>query len=477
MARFEAMWADDAWEPGRDAEQRAYLSSCLQAVRGALEDAGCQVEWKCYGSAAGASVEAGNAGNDFRLAVVDVEFGTEQWNWQSVVEALARRSIPYIMFTRFPADAELSERLRNDPLRLATFEKNAADVGTLVAQVVAFFRAPPLRILHLTDLHVRAKPQPGEAREQEQRFQALNDCLEAESAVRPFDAVALTGDFAAGDAFLDLAVARQRVRKLIELAVMGDAERAFVIPGNHDIHWRDFAARELADQAWQPYLDFYQACAGGRQGLLSELAAWDGELHLMRRDVSAGALMWHRALPTMRLSVLGLATPLTDIARQGQGEFAAEYVRFVQRHWPGVPAPGEVRLALMHHNLFSVFSASAHEEQHVLHGAGLALQTLISARCHLVLSGHTHATMVMQTTAARLTLAQWSEQGTLTAISAGTAGGAHPSQDRARVFNILEIGDGRTGEPRSLAVRTFAYDSGAARWEEMRPFAGLALHS
>lgn len=476
MASFKAIWADDAWAEGGDPQESAYLASCLQAITGALDDAGCRVDWKCYGLASGAAVEVASRGTDVHLALLDFRFGSEQWDWRTVLDALARRNIPYIVFTNFPKEPELIPRLQEDPLRLATLGKDRAGVDELVARVVAFFRAPPIRILHLSDLHVWAEPGSGDHGEQEARFAALYECLEEESATRPFDVVAFTGDFAGHNPPLDLVAAREKVRVLMDKAVLGEAERAFIIPGNHDVHWADFAAGVLARNPWQPYLDFYHACFGGRQKLLAELAAWNPELRFMRPEAAAGALMWHRRPSGTTLSVLGFATPSVDPAAQGQGEFTAAHAEFVKKHWRGEPAPGEVRLALMHHNLFSVLSASAQDEQHTMAGSGAALKALLSAHCHLVLSGHTHAPVVMQCSAARLGTAAWSAQGTLTAVSAGTTGGVHPGLDRARAFNILEVGDGREGEARSLTVRTFLFDGGDRSWVEAKPFSGLALH-
>lgn len=473
MAIFEAIWADDGWEGGEDADEHAFLSSCMQAIGAALDDADCRVEWRYYGYAAGAALEVARPQNDFRLAIVDFRFGTQGWDWSSVVDELRKRNVPYIVFTNFPADAEFTDGLRDDPLRLATLGKDAAGLGELALQVASFFRAPPIRILHLSDLHVRAEQ--GSDADEEARFTALYDCLRTESVVRPFDAAAFTGDFAGRDPVNDLSTARQRVRTLMEIAVLGDVERAFVIPGNHDVHWTDFARKELARHPWQPYLDFYQACFGARHALLAELRAWDAELRMIRQDSPAGALMWHRRLPAARLSVVGLATPVANPIQQGHGVFGREHADFLQQHWRSEPSAGEVRLALMHHNLFAVLSASAQDEQHTLEGAGTALKSLLSARCDLVLSGHTHTPTVMQSTAARLSTGGWSQQGSLTAVSAGTIGGVHPSLDRPRAFNIIEIGHGRPGEPRSLAVRTFVFDSGEGRWVALKAFAGLEL--
>jgi hypothetical protein len=91
---------------------------------------------------------------------------------------------------------------------------------------------PPIRFLHLSDLHLRH----GDARryDQDRVLRGLLDYLRSESGAAPIDLIFATGDLAFSGHADEFALVAAFLRELMEVTGV-PPERVFPVPGNHDV--------------------------------------------------------------------------------------------------------------------------------------------------------------------------------------------------------------------------------------------------
>lgn len=91
---------------------------------------------------------------------------------------------------------------------------------------------PPIRFLHLSDLHLRH----GDTRryDQERVLRGLLDTLQRERSAEPIDLIFVTGDLAFSGHPDEFALVTRFLRNLLD-ATGVPAEHVFVVPGNHDV--------------------------------------------------------------------------------------------------------------------------------------------------------------------------------------------------------------------------------------------------
>jgi predicted MPP superfamily phosphohydrolase len=91
---------------------------------------------------------------------------------------------------------------------------------------------PPIRFLHLSDLHLR--PQRIRRYDQDHVLRGLLEFLERDRAAFPLDLIFITGDLAFGGKPEEYALVRELLARLAD-ATGVPAARTFVVPGNHDV--------------------------------------------------------------------------------------------------------------------------------------------------------------------------------------------------------------------------------------------------
>lgn len=468
MPKLHAVWVDDDWTT--DGRRRQWLEDALTTLDQHLRDQGYFVEWEKLGGAAEAHVALSQREDetpDYRLAVLDCVFKDERWDWEVVAAVLQGRGIPFVFCSSFLDRVQPRiQQVVQERFLIGTVTKSEEGLRKLLSLVRGFFESPPIRLLHLSDFHFQhGLP---ESSEQEQVWKALFSTVEQEASQWPFDAVALTGDFAHHRPDRDLTRVRSYVKHLIVKTVgLSNLQRVFVVPGNHDLTWADFDQRLLAEQPWQPYLDFYQALFSGRQDVLAELGAWNGDTGLLDPDPGEEGLVWARWLPDLRIRVLGLASPTRLVEYQGRGVIGREQRARMQEIFTEPRIPGEVRLGLMHHNLFGVLSFGPHDDKRTVLAPGEVLQSLLRNGVQLLLCGHTHVSNVFGISAAKYQPREYGvvHSGTLTTVSAGTVGGLHGSLQLPRSFNIVEISSAKhdTGS-RQVMLQAYTYDPSEQEW-------------
>jgi predicted phosphodiesterase len=477
MQQYRAMWVDDHWAPVTRPEAEVYkqdeidgartLKSLHDALNHELKQKNVKVEWILASNLAEAFRHLNDASCDLRLAVLDGRYPRETEAWNALGETLQRRGMPFLVFTHFIDEVGVvAMPPEQQRLCLGQLAKDEDGKKLLIARILGFFEAPPLRLLHLSDLHYDSQATGRQLEEQRDLFKSLLAHVKSLHADAPFDCIAMTGDFAARKPEEDLIKIQHTVVDFIDATVgQRNLDRCLIIPGNHDLQWADFAKKELARQPWRPYLDFYRSIYFGRPELVGEMDAWEGTRPLLKEEVVAHQLSFHRRLDDLKLSVTGFATARTEAQYQGQGIFTRECDRFIAEQWRDRLAPGEVRIALLHHNLLAPVSLSRHEEPEALMYAGDAMHSLLAGQCSLVLSGHTHNTMAFRLGVARLHSHELQALGDLNIVSGGTVGGMHGAADRPRSYNIIEIGDAHSGGgSRAIWVRPCLYDSQRQKW-------------
>jgi 3',5'-cyclic AMP phosphodiesterase CpdA len=494
MSGHRIVWADDHWNTdGRFADNRRTLEEIASDIEARLREQDVVVEWICEASASNALAAIQRPGADVRLLILDFDFDDPTkgsaassarapagaapgggYDWRDIVVPAQQRGIPFVLFTSYLGDALVDPSFPKTSLNIGMYGKHKrADVEAFVKRVVDFFRAPQFRLLHLSDLHWDGRAEGEAEREQGAIFDALEVRLGAEQQVRPVDAVCITGDLAYHHPAEDLPDVRRRINGILAATVgRGNPDRLLIVPGNHDLAWKEpFEKKELERRPWQGYLDLYQEIYFGQKHICARMEAWntvEGRFDLSARK---DALRWHVQLRDPPLNVLGLVSPSESPDLQGLGEVSQAQLQWIKAAWSAPPAFGEVRVALLHHNLFSVISLSRHDEKTLVQRAGEVVHALTRGHGHLVLNGHTHTSNLLSHRAARSSMRGLATAGHLTAVSAGTTGGLHLAGDRQRSYNVLDFSaaDADTGR-RSLSVRTFLYDSVSREWEAAVPY-------
>jgi 3',5'-cyclic AMP phosphodiesterase CpdA len=485
MSVFKIIWADDEWiqprpsEPGaRPAREHACseLESAAALIQERLRALHADVELIRVSSPSDALTEMERGGSHVCLVIADYNFG-QHYGAHDVIMPAIRRGIPYAIFSGWLHEFEKDHEVpKASPLCLGAFPKSPKGESELADRVADLFLAPPFRLLHLTDLHYNSRATGKEAEEQEDLFVSLVEALQIEQESRPIDGVLITGDFAGHDPHADLVAVRPHVLAIAN-ATIGTRrlERLFIVPGNHDLAWQSFAEKRIEASPWSAFLDFYYSVYGGRAELLNRMSAWSADRGLMNYRARRDELAWHAQPPRLPFDVVGLVSPIDDGTNQGKGEISREQLQLVTRWWRGKPQFGDVRIALMHHNLFRVLSRSPHDEKEMVLNVEEALLTLMQVRCNLVVGGHTHTPSLFSVNAALAQFDQFVDAGAVTIFSSGTVGGTHGARDRVRSFNVLEFGatDRKTSK-RPLSLRTFRYDSVRRMWHPPKDSAVFA---
>src|SRR5262249_34752587 len=150
--QYEALWVDDAWAtPG---EERTWLESAQARISTRLREFQRSIRWLTLDRPSDAAAELGRPERDARLAILDYDFKGDTYGWRDVYLALERHSVPFLLLTTCLGQAEADPAFaRVGSLCLGRFRKSLEGIDQLCDRVASFFRAPPLRLLHLTDIH------------------------------------------------------------------------------------------------------------------------------------------------------------------------------------------------------------------------------------------------------------------------------------------------------------------------------------
>jgi predicted phosphodiesterase len=465
MAKFRILWVDDEWdiEPKNE-----IILKTKNEIINKLTSEEIDIAIKTEKNIPEALVEVEKTDIEYRLVIVDLHFNNQRYQVEPLFTRLTENKIPYIIFTNF-IDSIGKITVNNDKYQLVIgrFKKDSEGSYQLLKTVVLFFKSVPVRILHLSDLHFHSTlSDSNEIEERDALFDSLLTTIEEENKRQRFDLVAICGDISMNSPENDLLDSRSLIKKINKLSV-NSYERFAIVPGNHDIQWRDFHKKELARHPLKSYLEFYRAIYDHKLNILNEMGAWNSQQNLFIMESTCDRMSWVRRLPSSGLSIIGLATPSLVPDQQGNGHFLREHQQFIRSHWADNNTNLEIRLALMHHNIYASLSYNRKGETRVLENSGEAMYTLMSSGCTCVLSGHTHSVNYIRCAASRMGLNGFSALSSFDVITGGTTGGMHKSGDRPRSFNIIHFSHCNINDmKRSISVSPFLYDSDEHKWTE-----------
>jgi 3',5'-cyclic AMP phosphodiesterase CpdA len=473
MALYQILWVDDDWAGENGSEKKEFLNQSLKKIEDKLGQLANQIKWDFCHTVDRAVVKIQDSFNDFRIAIIDYKFGPEDSQFKEVLDHIRRKNIPYIIYSYFITDVKIhSDYMHEDELRIGLIPKHTDEGEVLAERITAFLKAPPFRLLHLSDLHYDSNAKNNELEAQNDLFRSLLDSLKEEHRKTKFDGIVITGDFSSKNPVMDLIEVRSIIQELVEITIGFDnVDRLFLIPGNHDIFWDDFEKGKISQKPWVPFLGFYQTVFNSQDKILKTLNAWDPSKRSFRNDAVNKDLLWNRKILNPPINFIGLITPSPTPDKKSIGHFDKKHEDFVLAKWETKPTFGEVRIAIMHHNLFAALSLSPYDEKDILRKSGNALYSLIFRNCNIVLNGHTHSPNVYSCSVGNFSSDGFGDLGQLIVSSTGNASGYHPSGDRARCFNILDFmdADKKTGA-RKLTVIPFIYESAHRKWVDKKPF-------
>lgn len=471
MSLYQILWVDDDWASEEGTEKKEFLKRSLKKIKDRVGILANQIDWDFRDTIDKAVVKIQDPSNDFRIAIVDYEYGPKDSKFTVILDHIRRQNIPYIIYSYFITHVKKHPDYRDeDELNIGVIPKHADEGEILAERIAAFLKAPPFRLLHLSDLHYDYNAKGDNDEAQNDLFRSLQYRLKKEHKKNKFDGIVITGDFSYTNPERDLIEVRSIIQELVNNTIgPNNIDRLFIVPGNHDLCWDDFKKEKISQKPWVPFLGFYQSIFNSQDKILNTLNAWDPYKRSFKNEAVNEDLLWNRKVLHPPINFIGFVTPCPNPDEKGIGHFDKKQEDFVLEKWETKPAFGEVRIALMHHNLFATLSLSPYDKKHILKKSGNALCSLIASKCNIVLNGHTHSPNVYSCSVGNFSSDGFENSGQLIVSSTGNASGHHPSGDRARCFNILEFmdADRDTGE-RNLIVRPFIYESAHRKWVDKK---------
>lgn len=469
MRLFYGAWIDDELQTAEKAptHEDSRIHALSHEIADRLSKFDIQITWDYFQDATRAYTHLERNVKDYRVAIIDCRFESQEHNWETLAQACEARSIPHVFFSNFLGDIDTIRPGRSHHLNIGRFDKGPAGSPDLVTCVCAALTYPSVRILHISDLHFSATlTTEAERDEQQALWDSAISTIGKEVERNPIDYLALSGDFGASSPIHDLPLAAVRVRELINAAVKKGIDRTLVIPGNHDIHWKDFRKGILAAEKWSSFLSFYQNIFSGYPQILTRLRAWDEKIGILSATAERDDLCWKHTYSMPHVSFVGLCSVSEDLAWQGLGSISPQQLRFLEDSFRSPRSRGEIRIALVHHNLFGVLSRSRLDDRTTIAAAGEICQVLLRSGIQLVLSGHSHVTNIVSFLGSqrRLPDNRLNPMGSLAVVSPGTFGGYHGARQQARTFLILEITPLLPQGRRRLLANSFVYDPTVREW-------------
>jgi 3',5'-cyclic AMP phosphodiesterase CpdA len=332
----------------------------------------------------------------------------------------------------------------------------------------------PFRILQLSDLHVCGSDNRLEFETQSKSFKKLLQQIEIINDFKEIDFLVLNGDFANKNPYKELSsnILISFIKDLIEVSIgNSNYDRLLVIPGNHDSLWDDFENNKLTKYPWAKYLELYSKIYSTNSNILKELGAWNTKDFLDTESLEPEKLCWSRNFPDFHLKFLGLVTPSLAESEKGQGRFHEGVREFIEKSGEDSTSNGEIRIALMHHDLFESISIHPFEEKNKIVRSGDAYLSLTEKDGRMVFSGHTHSANIISIDGSYLRGGQYISPGKLQIINTGTISGYHPTGAIPRSFNVIDfMGFDAIEGHRKTRITPYTMEPANFNWQEGLPF-------
>ena len=318
------------------------------------------------------------------------------------------------------------------------------------------------RLIHIGDLHYTCSNV--EENDQERRMKSMIKELKNIQNEQSVSALLFSGDIAANKPADDMTACGRKLDELFAVFGFGDnKEYVFFVPGNHDVSWNDFDNGIPASQPYMSYVTMLEKVLSKAE--LEKHVGYDRSGNEIPFDVGSDDLIWRRQLKMPQLDIIGISTVSTQKDEKGIGVISNNCIDYIRNEWGGAKRNDEIRILLMHHNLFSVLSYSNKDEKRITKNAGACLKALTQCGCDLVISGHTHRGEVTIYSTSALNNDGYNAKMTqVISISAGTSGGVVPTGDFARSFNVIDISIFNIESRCSIDITPYLYDSANDSW-------------
>jgi predicted phosphohydrolase len=226
-------------------------------------------------------------------------------------------------------------------------------------------RQRTLRILHLTDLHMQARPGPAAVRETEALGEPWRRHLKTIQDHAAIDVVCVSGDLTWSGSAAEFDAAGIFLDSTLRQLGLG-RDRLFVVPGNHDVHIEGMESAPSFDEGLAGHAALYapwdksRSQANYRQWISRELP------HLA---VAPGSVF-----ADYQVTLHGWAAPLRIVGLDSSWIPAVnDTLSLTEQQTRAIrtPSPAGMHIALMHHSPDSMHGAT--EVRHALREAGVGL--------------------------------------------------------------------------------------------------------
>lgn len=366
---------------------------------------------------------------------------------------------PFIIYSAFTLDVKKNHDLLNDSRLLNVFEKSSQEVE-FIEFVTHLKDFCSLSICHVSDIHFDYN----DSSDQKKRLEGFFNVIKKSKP----DITCITGDFANHNLkkdYIELGV----ILKNGFLSIYGTDlnNKVFFIPGNHDVLWDDYKSGVLNNRCYNDYNSFVKSFYG-----------YHPNNDLVRNIDTC----WSRTL-SPKLKIIGLNSSISlseepDLAEiensKGNGYFLNSHKDLIMQNWVETKELGELRILLIHHNLFTPLSFSQYDEDSQIIKNGVMIKTILERKCDLVLSGHTHSPCIFEWNGASFNdaLGEYNKYNKIINVSSGTFGGYGPHLRTNCYFNIIKVLPYRVENKIlwNIEVASYVYDESNQSWHERNKF-------
>jgi predicted phosphodiesterase len=277
-----------------------------------------------------------------------------------------------------------------------------------------------------------------------------------------FDIITITGDLANTRPSEELGVFGLRLGEIFLKTLSIREERIFIVPGNHELVWNDFDKKELSNSPYSVYISFYKDMLPKTLGNIKGFSKGKLPVNLRGDDLS-----WNRQIVNPALDIIGISSTSSNPEQQGEGYLSPANKLYIESKWSlRKPKPNELRILLLHHNLFPIQSFDGRDENRTLRNAGAAINTMTQYGCDIVLSGHTHRPETVLYMSSSIGRTGYAKNKTLLLIGSGTSGGRTSTEDFAKSFNVIDVAYDVEKKSRRILITPYTFDSKNAVWSE-----------
>ena len=445
---MKIIWIDD--EIMSDKE----LIGTLDEMKGIFKDKNISIEG--VERVGDAHVEISGRACDF--AIVDLNFIEEKHSSDNLLNILHERGIYYAIYSSL-INGGTRTNYGSNSFCVGVYKKYD-DKEKLLKSIKNFISEPPYRILQISDIHYdlnMSKTNRGRL------LESLIKTITEINSEQKINIITILGDMVSKRPAEELPIIRDEFFEEVFMKLNIHRDCIFIVPGNHEVQWNDYENHKLSEKPYAAYTEFYNsiydkntypinACKGSKEGRL-----------LLSSE--ADDLSWHRKLKEFKVSMIGVCSNSDNPKERGEGRIKTDVVDYVRKKWSS-DSNGEIRIFLLHHNLFQIESFFKGDERRTVHNTGEVLKALVESGCDIILSGHSHRPEVIMHQSSSFEDGGFRKNKSLLLICSGTSGGNAPSGDINKHFNIIDISKSAERGNKCVKVTPYAYNSGSNTWSK-----------